>query len=216
VRRSENSSPAAHCRPSRRQNMEHLWSRADATDGNRQQTQFPRRPLTYLLLSAHTCHHLPRMLHGKEGVDPLFDGRRFLPTDDPLAARRLLVACQPKCFSEHLRALWASRAESGVCSRFRLRRESRRGDSNPGPHHYESRPPSVESACRWHGLAVGEAAARRLLVARTDVCPINQRCPATDCCERSPPHRSSRLALRRRRERRQTAWASSAPANWVT
>jgi hypothetical protein len=49
--------------------VEHLWSRADATDGNRWQTQITRTPLHYLLSSAIACPYLPSMLHGKEGVD---------------------------------------------------------------------------------------------------------------------------------------------------
>jgi hypothetical protein len=49
--------------------VEHVWSRADATSGNREQTHGPRRRLDYLRSSANTCLHLPKMLHGKEGVD---------------------------------------------------------------------------------------------------------------------------------------------------
>ena len=49
--------------------MEHSWSRADANSGNRRQTQSRRTPLAYLLSSAIACPYLPRLLHGKEGVD---------------------------------------------------------------------------------------------------------------------------------------------------
>src|SRR5215203_5385994 len=47
--------------------MEHLWSRAVATNGNRRQTHQPRTPPDYLLSSAIACIQLRRMLHGKEG-----------------------------------------------------------------------------------------------------------------------------------------------------
>jgi hypothetical protein len=49
--------------------VEHLWSRAVATDGNGWQTHNPRTPLDYLPLSSIACIHLPQMLHGKEGVN---------------------------------------------------------------------------------------------------------------------------------------------------
>ena len=61
--------PVAFCLLTRRQIVEHLWSRADATDGNRWQTHPPRTPIDYLLSSAIACPYLPRMLHGKEGVN---------------------------------------------------------------------------------------------------------------------------------------------------
>ena len=58
--------PVAFCLLTRRQIVEHLWSRADATDGNRWQTHPPRTPLDCLHSSAIACHYLPRMLHDKE------------------------------------------------------------------------------------------------------------------------------------------------------
>jgi hypothetical protein len=48
--------------------MEHLWSRAVTTNGNRWQTHQPRTPPDYLPSSAIACIQLRRMLHGKEGV----------------------------------------------------------------------------------------------------------------------------------------------------
>ena len=56
--------PVSFCLLTRRQIVEHLWSRADATDGNRWQTHPPRTPLDCLHSSAIACHYL----HGKEGV----------------------------------------------------------------------------------------------------------------------------------------------------
>lgn len=49
--------------------MEHLWSRAVATDGNHRQTNRARTPLDHLLLSAIGCICLPWTQNGKEGVD---------------------------------------------------------------------------------------------------------------------------------------------------
>ena len=49
--------------------MEHLWSKAVATNGNRSQTQNPLNRPNYLRIVADGCHQLRRMLHGKEGVD---------------------------------------------------------------------------------------------------------------------------------------------------
>src|SRR5437870_10753298 len=48
--------------------MEHLWSRADATGGNRRQRQGARNPLNYLRTVATGCHRLLPSQHGKEGV----------------------------------------------------------------------------------------------------------------------------------------------------
>src|SRR5919204_2916887 len=53
----------------RRQVMGPLWGRAVTTHRNRRQTQPPRKPLDYLRTVAHDCHHLRRILDGKEGVD---------------------------------------------------------------------------------------------------------------------------------------------------
>jgi hypothetical protein len=49
--------------------VEHLWSRADATDGNGWRTDPAGTPHHYLRSSAIACIQLRRMLHGKEGVD---------------------------------------------------------------------------------------------------------------------------------------------------
>src|SRR5437016_4419694 len=61
--------------------MEHLWSRAVATHGNRRQARPPRKRLNYLRTVADDCHRLRWMLHGKEGVDGSSpsEGLRFLP-----------------------------------------------------------------------------------------------------------------------------------------
>src|SRR5947209_16009156 len=49
--------------------MEHQWSRAGATAGNRWQRRCLRNPLSYLRPVADGCHQLRLPLHGKEGVD---------------------------------------------------------------------------------------------------------------------------------------------------
>jgi hypothetical protein len=53
--------------PGRR--MEHLWSPAGATGGNRWQTQQPQEPLEQAESVATACHPLPGKAHGKEGVN---------------------------------------------------------------------------------------------------------------------------------------------------
>ena len=61
--------------------VEHLWSRAVATDGNRRRTHSARTPLDYLESSADDSGPLRWMLHGKEGVDGSSpsEGFSFLP-----------------------------------------------------------------------------------------------------------------------------------------
>ena len=49
--------------------MEHLWSRADATESNGRQTPQSRKRPSYLRTVADDCHRLQPPLHGKEGVD---------------------------------------------------------------------------------------------------------------------------------------------------
>ena len=49
--------------------MEHLWSRAVATGGNRWQMRQPRNRLRHAKTVAVGCGPLPRRFHGKEGVD---------------------------------------------------------------------------------------------------------------------------------------------------
>jgi hypothetical protein len=49
--------------------MEHLWSRAVATGGNRWQMERPRKWLRQANSVAVGCDRLPRERHGKEGVD---------------------------------------------------------------------------------------------------------------------------------------------------
>jgi hypothetical protein len=71
--------------------VEHLWSRADATGGKALRTRARPTPPSYLLSSANTFPHLPRMLHGKggrrfESVRGLFLG------EEPPANGRFFVA----------------------------------------------------------------------------------------------------------------------------
>jgi hypothetical protein len=49
--------------------MEHLWSPAGATDGNRWQMERPRKRLKQAKTVAVGCDRLPQPFHGKEGVD---------------------------------------------------------------------------------------------------------------------------------------------------
>jgi len=49
--------------------MEHLWSLAVATGGNRWQMRPRRKPLRQAKPVAVGCDHLPESFHGKEGVD---------------------------------------------------------------------------------------------------------------------------------------------------
>ena len=49
--------------------MEHLWSRADATDVNRRQGCSRAKRPGYLQTAASGCIPLPPTLDGKEGVD---------------------------------------------------------------------------------------------------------------------------------------------------
>jgi hypothetical protein len=49
--------------------MEHLWSRAVATSGNRWQMGLPRKRLEQAKTVAVGCDQLPIGAHGKEGVD---------------------------------------------------------------------------------------------------------------------------------------------------
>jgi len=53
----------------RRPWMEHLWSRAVATNGNRWQMGMPRKRQNQAKTIAAGCHWLPIGAHGKEGVD---------------------------------------------------------------------------------------------------------------------------------------------------
>jgi hypothetical protein len=53
----------------RRQIVEPLWSRADATDGNDRQRRCRPKSLSYLRSLADDCHQLRPPLYGKEGVD---------------------------------------------------------------------------------------------------------------------------------------------------
>ena len=49
--------------------MEHLWSRAVATGGNRWQMGLPRKRLEQAKTVAMGCDQLPGPQNGKEGVD---------------------------------------------------------------------------------------------------------------------------------------------------
>ena len=49
--------------------MEHLWSRAGATGGNRWQMEKPKKGLKEAKTVAMGCDRLPFGAHGKEGVD---------------------------------------------------------------------------------------------------------------------------------------------------
>jgi hypothetical protein len=49
--------------------MEHLWSPAVATGGNRWQMERPRKRLKKAKTVAVGCDQLPEAFHGKEGVD---------------------------------------------------------------------------------------------------------------------------------------------------
>jgi hypothetical protein len=49
--------------------MEHLWSRAVATGGNRWQMGLPQKRLEQAKTVAMGCDRLPIGAHGKEGVD---------------------------------------------------------------------------------------------------------------------------------------------------
>ena len=49
--------------------MEHLWSPAVATNGNRWQKERPRKRLKKAKTVAVGCDQLPEAFHGKEGVD---------------------------------------------------------------------------------------------------------------------------------------------------
>ena len=62
-------SPTARCSQRRQLGMEHLWSRAVATGGNRWQMGRPRKRLTEAQNVAVGCHRLRPGPHGKEGVD---------------------------------------------------------------------------------------------------------------------------------------------------
>jgi hypothetical protein len=48
--------------------MEHLWSPAVATGGNRWQMERPRKRLKKAKAVAVGCDQLPEAFHGKEGV----------------------------------------------------------------------------------------------------------------------------------------------------
>jgi hypothetical protein len=48
--------------------MEHLWSPAVATGGNRWQMERPRKRLKKAKTVAVGCDQLPEAFHGKEGV----------------------------------------------------------------------------------------------------------------------------------------------------
>src|SRR5688572_18404616 len=61
-------SPAECCLHGR-QGMEHLWSRAVATGGNRWQMGLPRKRLEQAKTVAMGCDQLPGPQNGKEGVD---------------------------------------------------------------------------------------------------------------------------------------------------
>ena len=63
-------SPAECCLHGR-QGMEHLWSRAVATGGNRWQMGLPRKRLEQAKTVAMGCDQLPGPQNGKEGVDVL-------------------------------------------------------------------------------------------------------------------------------------------------
>src|SRR5579862_2153962 len=85
-----------------RSGMEHLWSRADATDGNRRQTHQPCIPHDHLLSSANNCPHLPRMLDGKEGVDG------SSPSEGSVKAPHVgAFAFRPTCPSSRVRWVWS-------------------------------------------------------------------------------------------------------------
>ena len=68
-------------RGARLRGMEHLWSRAVATGGNRSQMGRPRKRLKEAESVAVGCDQLPRPQNGKEGVDGSSpsEGFRLLP-----------------------------------------------------------------------------------------------------------------------------------------
>jgi hypothetical protein len=57
--------------------MEHLWSRAGATGGNRSQMGWQQERLEQAKTVAVGCHWLPIGAHGKEGVDGLSPSEGF-------------------------------------------------------------------------------------------------------------------------------------------
>jgi hypothetical protein len=102
--------------------MEHLWSRAVATGGNRWQMERPRKWLRQANSVAVGCDRLPRERHGKEGVDG------SSPSEGSAKAPHIeAFSFRPTCSSSNVRTeSESSRASArlGV-----LLRASRRGRS---------------------------------------------------------------------------------------
>ena len=70
--------------------MEHLWSPAVATGGNRWQMERPRKRLQKAKTVAVGCDQLPEAFHGKEGVDGSSPSEGFAKVP---AHRHFTVAC---------------------------------------------------------------------------------------------------------------------------
>ncbi len=88
--------------------MEHLWSRAVATSGNRWQVRGSRKPLRQAKTVAVGCHRLPIGAHGKRRVEATSILRK---RGSPSSLRKRVESCEPEDSQDSRLTLYARSPE---------------------------------------------------------------------------------------------------------